>query len=109
MGIKAVSMPLADYLLDDHGHLFGARFGTNASYIVASLAEIGGSINKLNCFQHATKTRVRVELVVWDHLRRINACERMLQGIFEQARRTDCEWSCYLLDESAKVANQFNR
>src|SRR4051795_12738898 len=101
-------MPLSHNFLDDHGHLLFAWIAADGADVIAGFTEECGGINKLDSFQQSTKTRVGVELVIRNHFRRIYPGERMLQCILEQTRGTNRKGGGYLLDECAKIPDQFD-
>ena len=77
--------------------------------VVARFAEIGRRVNELDGLRQPPKARVRIELVVRNHLGGVNAGEGTIQRVFQQARRADGERGLDLQAQGAKIAQQLDR
>ena len=96
-------MPSADHFLDNDGHLLFAWIAAGCLDVVACFPEVRGSVNKLDGFSQSPETGIGIKLVVRDHLGPVNAGERPIEGIFQQAGRSDCQRSLDLLDQGAEI------
>src|SRR3984885_4146384 len=89
VGVEALSVQLADNLLQNHSHLFffqAIRRGANVGLCV--LAESRG-IDALDRLREFVEARLQAWLLVAEHERLVDTRERLVLRVFQEARRAD--------------------
>ncbi len=104
VGVEQIAVALPHDLLHDDGHLLlGVRLPGGAP-VVARAAEEGRGVHELDRLGQLAEARVGVGLVVGDHLRGVDAGERLVHGVLEQARGAQGERQVRPLHQRAQIA-----
>ena len=89
VGIEAFRVRPAHHRLDDHGHLFVLHAVGRAGDVGLGLAEERRRIDELDGVDQVEEADIVAVLVVGQHLGGIDAGERLVEGILQQARGAD--------------------
>ena len=107
--VEAIAVAAADDRLDDDRHPVVHLAVARHAAVRAGVLEERGGVDELDRLDQPMEARFRVVLVVGDHLGRVDARERLVEGVLEKTRRADGERRVHLLDQRPQVAEQLDR
>ncbi len=107
--VEAVRRSLADHLLDDDRHLLVGDGPADGCRVGLGFGEEGGRVDEANGLDEAGEARVLLDLVVGDHLGAVDAGERVVESVLEQARGADRERGVDAGDQGPQVAHDLGR
>ncbi len=109
VGVEAVAVPAADDLLDDHRHLLVRRGAAGRARGRRARREEGRGVDELDRLDQPAEARLGVGLVVGDHLRGVDAGERLVERVLEQARGAHRQRRVHLARRAPQVADELGR
>ena len=104
-GIEAGTVLVADYFLEDDGHLLLVDDVARGLHVGFGVSEVDGGVNTLDrVAQHAEHLVLVVQ--VGNHVRIVNAGKGLVVRVFEQRRRTDGDGRLHHVEEGEEVLDQ---
>jgi hypothetical protein len=101
--VEPAAVGRADHPLKEHGHpLFFEAVGRGPQVALGLLAE-GGGVDPLHRQEHPLQPLLRAARVVGQHHGVVDAGERLVLGVFEQARRAHRQGPAHLAEERFQV------
>ena len=103
--IETVVKPYADDFLKHDGHFFLIDQVACSRHISLTVAIKHRRINPFDGIAHRPQHLVFI-VHIRHHIRRIDTCERLIMGIFEQTRRTNRDRALHHFEESHQIVDQ---
>ena len=106
IGVEPCAVLRADHFLHDHRHLFFFKTVIGDFEVVFCALIKGRCVHPLDGGYELPEPDKRIRMVVRNHVRFINAGERMILRVFQKARRPHGKRRPHQVEESGQVAQE---